>query len=91
MTSSIIEALQTSLDDYTNDQRGDIGSHLRIAAIEAVDIALLQSLLPEESRRILITRLCRLAGEKLDKVRIRAWRCLRDNWAAFVGPERRWV
>ena len=91
MTSSIIEALQISLDDYTNDQRGDIGSHLRIAAIEAVDIALLQSLLPEESRRTLITRVCRLAGEKLDKVRIRAWRCLQDNWAAFVGPERRCV
>lgn len=89
MTTSIIEALQTCLDDYTNDQRGDIGSHLRIVAIEAVDIALLHRLLPEEeSRRTLISRVCRLAGEKLDKVRIRAWQCLQDNWASFVGPER---
>lgn len=89
MTTSIVEALQTCLDDYTNDQRGDIGSHLRIEAIEAVDIALQCGLLPEEkSRQALIARICRLAGEKLDKVRIRAWRCMQDNWATFVDPER---
>lgn len=92
MTTSIVEALQTCLDDYTNDQRGDIGSHLRIEAIEAVDIGLQNGLLPEEeTKRALIARICRLAGERLDKVRIRAWRCMQDNWATFVGSERDWV
>lgn len=89
MTTSIIEALQICLDNYTNDQRGDIGSHLRIEAIEAVDIAVRYGLLPEEeSRQALIARICRLAGERLDKVRIRAWRCMQSHWATFVGPER---
>ena len=92
MTNSIIGALQICLDDYTNDRRGDIGSHLRIEAIESVDIALQRSLLPEEeSRRALIVRICRLAGEKLDKARIRAWRCMQDHWATFFGPEERLV
>ena len=90
MTTSIMEALQTCLDDYTNDQRGDIGSHLRIEAIEAVDIGLQYDLLPEEkSRQALIARICRLAGERLDKVRIRAWRCIQNHWVIFVGPKRR--
>ena len=89
MTTSIIEALQTCLNDYTNDQRGDIGSHLRIEAIEAVDVSLQYDLLPEEKpRQALIARICRLAGERLDKVRIRAWRCMQNHWVTFVGPER---
>lgn len=89
MNPSIIEALQTCLDDYTNDQRGDIGSHLRIEGIDAVAVALQHGLLREdEGRQSLTARVCRLAGEKLDKVRIHAWRCLQDHWAAFVGPER---
>lgn len=88
MTMPIIEALQVCLDDYTNDQRGDIGSQLRLQAIECIDIALQHCLLPEkESRQALIARICRLAGEKLDKVRIRAWRCMQDNWTAIFGPE----
>ena len=92
MTTSIVEALQTCLDDYTNDQRGDIGSHLRIGAIEAVEIILRYGLLSEEkSRRAVIARICRLAGERLDKVRIRAWRCMQDHWATFVGPTRHCV
>lgn len=90
MTNSIVEALQTSLDDYSTDQRGDIGSHLRIEAIGAVDIGLQNGLLlAEESKRALIAHICRLAGERLDKVRIRAWRCMQDNWATFAGPKRR--
>lgn len=90
MSTSIIEALQTSLDDYTNDQRGDIGSHLRMEAIEAVDIGLQHDLLPDEKpRQALIARICRLAGERLDKVRIRAWQCIQNHWVTFVGPKKR--
>jgi hypothetical protein len=92
MTPSIIEALQSALDDYTNDPRGDIGSHLRMAAIDAVAVALQHGLVPDdESRQALMARVCRLAGEKLDRVRIRAWQCMQDHWAMFGGPERRCV
>ncbi|KAJ5799803.1 uncharacterized protein N7518_001871 [Penicillium psychrosexuale] len=71
------------LNDYTTDRRGDIGSLIRVEAIQAVGI-LLRGQLETTSRPPLIQDLvgclCRLACEKLDKVRLQAWLSLQDFW-----------
>ena len=82
--SRIIQALSAALDDYTTDQRGDVGSLVRIQAIEVVAVGWRKGLLGEEDdKRQLLTRVCRLAAEKLDKVRFHAWLCIQE----VLGPE----
>lgn len=71
------------LQDYTIDQRGDIGSLVRMEAIDAVTMILRKKLLNVEEEQKLIARICGLAVEKLDKVRYRAWGCLQPNWDIF--------
>ncbi|KAF3401336.1 Tubulin-specific chaperone D [Talaromyces pinophilus] len=74
------------LTDYTTDRRGDIGSFIRIEAIQAVQIVLDQAKAGETSDIAatyidrFIECLCRLAAEKLDKVRFQAWTCLQQYW-----------
>ena len=73
-------ALQDCLGDHTTDQRGDIGSLVRLEAIKAVD-----SLLKEGDDQValgmetLLFKICGLAVEKLDRVRLEAYRCLQEN------------
>ena len=78
-----MKALIVCLDDYTTDQRGDVGSLVRTAAIDAVSTVLKQDLLDLSGRQILAAKVCGLAVEKLDKVRWRAWSCLQSNWHVF--------
>ena len=85
MTQSISAAIADGLDDYTIDQRGDIGSLVRVEAIDAVHAAWQQGQLPELVLQDLGSRVCRLALEKLDKVRLRAWHCLYGIWDDLVG------
>ncbi|KAJ5152356.1 Tubulin-specific chaperone D C-terminal [Penicillium capsulatum] len=70
------------LNDYTTDRRGDIGSLIRVEAIQAVKTYLSHS--PAASRSPigmkLLGCLFRLASEKLDRVRLQAWLCLQDCW-----------
>jgi hypothetical protein len=83
-TQKIIDTLRLALDDYTVDSRGDVGSWVRMEAIDAVAVGwepgtlrgenLDSEKLVEES---LISRIARLAAEKLDKLRVKAWKCLR--------------
>lgn len=84
MTTPIANTLLTSLKDYTADQRGDVGSLVRVEAIDAVGVSWANGLLnDEETERKLLALVCGLAAEKLDKVRIRAWRCLQSCWKVF--------
>ena len=79
------QTLMACLNDYTNDQqRGDIGSNVRKEAITTASFALRKGIVPvnEESQQMII-RICALATELLDEVRIHAALCLRDNWQAF--------
>ena len=84
MTDPIASALQTCLEDYTTDQRGDIGSLLRLQAIEAVHVAWHSASLKDrqDEAQNLIALVCVLAAEKLDKVRCRAWNCLSEIYGA---------
>jgi tubulin-specific chaperone D len=79
---NVEEPLCAALDNYRSDQRGDVGSLARLEAVRVVSV-----LLPEWSKRReakanhhdiqpLIQRLFRLAGEKLDKLRFEAWKCI---------------
>ncbi|SLM39571.1 Tubulin-specific chaperone D, C-terminal [Lasallia pustulata] len=80
------ETLAASLTDYTADKRGDIGSLVRVEAIDAVGVSWTYGLLnDEEIKRGLIAVVCGLAAEKLDKVRFRAWTCLQKCWPYFGG------
>ena len=79
------DAVIFGLSDYTNDQRGDVGSLLRIQSLEAVD-ALRNMDSSEPSHALLMDRLLphvvRLALEKLAKVRYLAWNSLEKCWAS---------
>jgi len=79
LSPTIIQGLNAALDDYTTDQRGDVGSLVRVQAIGVVATAWGRGLLGgEDDKRQLVHRVCRLAAEKLDKVRFHAWLCLQE-------------
>ena len=77
------QALHVCLNDYTTDRRGDVGSLIRLEAIDATAVVLKRGLLSMRERQDMAARICGLAVEKLDKVRFRAWNCLRANWGIF--------
>ncbi|QSS55334.1 beta-tubulin cofactor d [Histoplasma capsulatum var. duboisii H88] len=80
---SLAGHFKTFLNDYTTDRRGDVGSFIRLEAIEAVNV-ILESKVPPGSAPVylkdLMSCVVRLAAEKLDKVRFHAWKCLRTFW-----------
>ncbi|KAJ5817724.1 hypothetical protein N7447_007732 [Penicillium robsamsonii] len=82
-TDAIASNFVEFLNDYTTDRRGDVGSLIRVEAIQAVG-SLLRRQLDSTSRSPLIQNLigclCRLACEKLDKVRLQAWLSLQGFW-----------
>ncbi|CAK43174.1 uncharacterized protein An18g02440 [Aspergillus niger] len=88
VTDDIMNHLVRFLNDYTTDRRGDIGSLIRLEAIQAA-----KSVLDAGSRltnqvhgvQNIIGCLCRLAAEKLDKVRVQAWICLQGYWETANG------
>jgi hypothetical protein len=84
ITHEIIDMLRLALDDYTVDSRGDVGSWVRSEAIDALAVGWESGALRDENTQgekiieeVLISRIARLAAEKLDKVRFKAWKCLR--------------
>ena len=79
MDQTVVDALHSCLDDYTTDQRGDVGSLVRLEAIEAVRTAFRSgSLRTSAFAKPLVSMLCTLAAEKLDKCRFQAWGCLSE-------------
>ncbi|KEF55772.1 uncharacterized protein A1O9_08523 [Exophiala aquamarina CBS 119918] len=75
----IKDAITTGLIDYTNDQRGDIGSTLRVQTIEAVDSFRNNPHTTREKKEVLeavMPIVVKLASEKLSSVRFRAWKCV---------------
>ncbi|KAJ5408904.1 hypothetical protein N7509_002787 [Penicillium cosmopolitanum] len=78
------------LNDYTTDRRGDIGSLIRVEAIQAAEVLLKQNAGVSPRSQItqdLVGCLCRLASEKLDKVRLQAWICLQGYWESSDFPK----
>lgn len=69
-------AIEIGLNDYTVDQRGDVGSWLRIASINAVQ-ACPEGTFDTKKANSVAQAITRLAAEKLVKVRYMAWKCLK--------------
>ncbi|KYK59396.1 hypothetical protein DCS_00526 [Drechmeria coniospora] len=69
--------LRDGLDDYTTNARGDVGSHVRLQALRAVqvlwedlaDAERCQERWVQESIEVLFRSVLRLSAEKLDRVR----------------------
>lgn len=82
ITDDIVDLYIGFLTDYTTDRRGDIGSFIRIEAIQAVQSIFQRKLDASQQGHTegLLRCLCRLAAEKLDKVRFQAWICLQHYW-----------
>ncbi|EXJ65930.1 uncharacterized protein A1O5_10906 [Cladophialophora psammophila CBS 110553] len=82
-TTQLYNVFQYGLTDYTNDQRGDIGSILRLQTLETVDKYRIH-LGPREQEstvwRDVLPLVVKLAAEKLTNVRFRAWKCLESYW-----------
>jgi hypothetical protein len=80
--------LTAALTDYTIDQRGDIGSTLRLEAIKATSIIVnlnqgSKAFAPKINRPI--QGVAKQAAEKLDKIRFQAWLCLEEYWQKEEG------
>ncbi|OJJ37236.1 hypothetical protein ASPWEDRAFT_131348 [Aspergillus wentii DTO 134E9] len=83
VTDDLVDHFIGFLNDYTTDRRGDIGSLIRMEALQAA-----KTILQNETGPVAISSraqkvvgcICRLATEKLDKVRLQAWLCLQSFW-----------
>ena len=80
----LARAVSLGLKDYTIDQRGDIGSLLRLSSIDAVR-SFDHSLLDDDQIKDLVKAITRLSAEKLSKVRFAAWDCLRSYWKEHIA------
>lgn len=81
--AATIEALLRCLKDHTTDQRGDIGSLVRLEAIRGVAAVVKRGMHFLSDLKGLISKVCGLAVEKLDKVRLQASDCL-NQFSAVV-------
>lgn len=78
---ALFDALDSGLDDYTMDERGDVGSWIRIACIKGIssviedlfhiskDIPRFRSFLPAHRYHHVVGRILRQGVERLDNVR----------------------
>jgi hypothetical protein len=80
--------LTAALTDYTIDERGDVGSNLRLEGTKAVNILVN---LNRNSKAYVPTinhpmkKVAKQAAEKLDKIRFQAWLCLEEYWQKQEG------
>lgn len=83
VTDTIVDHFVGFLNDYTTDRRGDIGSLVRVEALQGARVILQKhhgSTFRSECTQKLLGCISRLAAEKLDKVRFQAWLCLQRFW-----------
>lgn len=83
LKSPLVDCLQ----DYTIDSRGDIGSEIRIAATEVINMTSATLRWDHSFTREAFGIVYALAVEKLDKVRDCAWNCIRRHLNVLVLEE----
>jgi hypothetical protein len=85
----IVQAIHAGLTDYTIDERGDIGSLVRLQGLTCVSRLLSTALLTEntEYSELLKSDVLRLSLEKLDRVRARAAECRQTRLPAYFSVE----
>ncbi|KAI6030933.1 TBCD protein [Pisolithus orientalis] len=84
---ALVDVLDNGLDDYTTDERGDVGSWIRIACIQGLtsiietlfvvskNLSNFASMLPADRYHHVVGRLLRQGVERLDNVRHIAGEC----------------
>jgi len=105
MVNAFLDALLSGLNDYTIDERGDVGSWVRITCIQGLtDVSLLffsiaplipefESYFPPEKYLAIATGILKQGVERLDNVRQMAGTCFMKLLRASlpqVGGEDRW-
>ncbi|KAG9898678.1 cytochrome P450, partial [Aureobasidium melanogenum] len=77
----LLSALDAGLNDYTITERGDVGSLVRTQAIQCVQSMWksTQTQIDAGSRHLLEGNIIRLSLEKMDRVRLQAARCLKED------------
>jgi hypothetical protein len=66
----LVDALYVGLEDYTTDQRGDVGSWVRVSCCKALGrLRKARTACASETWELVVSRLLRLAVEKLEVVR----------------------
>lgn len=77
----IINAVHRGANDYTIDERGDIGSLVRLQAIACTGSILSNATLVSSAKSLEVSKgdILRLSLEKLDRVRIAAAQCQRGH------------
>ena len=84
----VVSAIVTGLNDYTITERGDVGSLVRLQAINLIDDMWQQKTLKKDGsdEQLIIANLMRLSLEKLDRVRLHAALCLQTRYAPGAAP-----
>lgn len=74
VTAILVTALHQGLNDYTVDERGDVGSLVRLQAIECTSVLwdMHPTIEDSEGQPVLLSDMLRLSFEKMDRVRLRA-------------------
>ena len=87
--ATIVQAIHAGLTDYTIDERGDIGSLVRLQGLTCVSRLFSTALLSEntEYSELLQSDVLRLSLEKLDRVRARAAECRQTRLPAYFSVE----
>jgi 3-methyladenine DNA glycosylase AlkC len=87
--ATIVQAIHAGLTDYTIDERGDIGSLVRLQGLTCASRLLSTAILVEDTEycELLQSDILRLSLEKLDRVRARAAECRQKRLPAYFGVE----
>ena len=83
---AIVDHFIDFLNDYTTDRRGDIGSFVRVEALQGAKVILQTDhdlVAGSDRAQRLVGCMSRLAMEKLDRVRFQAWICLQSFWESY--------
>jgi hypothetical protein len=86
----IASALHIALNDYTITERGDVGSLVRLEALNTVRVAWAHGILSEkrsEGEYDIYADVLRLSLEKLDKMRMNAAQVLEQREASVVSTD----
>jgi tubulin-specific chaperone D len=77
LAAALIDAVHRGLNDYTIDERGDVGSLVRLQAIKCTSCILFKPVFADRIELVDILRgdIYRLSMEKLDRVRLEAAKC----------------
>lgn len=85
---SILVLVGSGLNDYSTDQRGDVGSWLRVSSCRGIARLIKKSslyALPSSTLRDIFGCLVRLGLERLEIVRLAAYAAMQDIKPAIEG------